>query len=243
MPEYIQVTQVCLAFRAPALVSAGLGKYTLSLRILLAHSLGVAELEKMDKGRESNLLTETLRQNPALLFSLIYMVASTIGMFYSWDFLRRFGIDVFDYAQLSDFLLASLKEPYTWLLAISVVVAVILDNALSRRVGSRKSSRWVSWYGNPRYRYMNFLIAIFLVAFLLNTYASFLAEKAFEGKGKIVDVRLGDDDDATTALLLGTTGQFIFLFDAASGQVTIHPNESIHSISFIAPVKTNSKKP
>ena len=227
------------------MVSGGLGKYALSLRILVAHSQGVAELEKMEKGRESNLLIATLRQNPALLFSFIYMVASTIGMFYSWNFLRRFGIDVFDYAQLSDFLLASLKEPYTWLLAISVVVAVALDNALSRRVGSRKSSRWLSWYGNPRYRYLNFLIAILLVAFLLNAYATILAEKAFEGKGKIVQVRLSDEaeSEATTALLLGTTGQFIFLFDVASRQVTIHPNESIHSISFIAPAKSSSKKP
>lgn len=197
----------------------------------------------MDKGRESNLLTETLRQNPALLFSFIYMVATTIGMFYSWDFLRRFGIDIFDYAQLSDFLLASLKEPYTWLLAILVVVVIAVDNAMSRRVGSRKNSRWVSWYGNPRYRYWNFLTAVLLVAFLLNAYATVLADRAFEGKGKIVEVRLAEEAEATTALLLGTTEQFLFLYDAASRQVTIHPNESIHSISFIAPVKTSSKEP
>lgn len=204
----------------------------------------------MDNGRQANFLTAMLRENPALLFSFIYVVASSIGMFYSWDYLRRFGIDVFDYAQLSDFLLASLKEPYTWLLAISVVVAVAMDNAMSRRVGNRASSRWISWYGHPRYRYLNFLIAILLVAFLLHTYASMLAEETLEGKGQLVEVRTGDEVEAETMLLLGTTGQFLFLYDAASRQVTIQPNESIHSISFTAPpisftapLKTSNKNP
>ena len=188
----------------------------------------------MEKQTQQNFLTATLREHPALLLSFTYVVASAIGMFYSWNYLRRFGIDVFEYAQLSDFLLASLKEPYTWLLSIVVVVGVALDNVLSRRVGSRTKSRWISWYGHPRYRYLNFIIAVMIMALLLDHYATIIAKKTVEGEGQIVEVR-PTEDEAKTLLLLGTTGQFIFFYDAATRQVTIHPNDSIHSISFLAP--------
>ena len=61
-------------------------------------------------------VTALLREHPALLVSVVYVAASTIGMAYSWAFLRHFGINIFNYAQIGDFLLASLKEPSTWLL-------------------------------------------------------------------------------------------------------------------------------
>jgi hypothetical protein len=56
-------------------------------------------------------MAAVLREHPALLVSTFYLAASFVGMFYSRAFLRRFGINVFNYAQISDFLLASLKEP------------------------------------------------------------------------------------------------------------------------------------
>jgi len=34
---------------------------------------------------------------------------------------------------------------------------------------------------------------------------------------------------------LGTTGQFVFLFDEDAERVDIHPFENIHSISFAVP--------
>ena len=67
-----------------------------------------------DNSQVTHLTRTLLKEHPALLVSALYVGASTIGMFYSWAFLRHFGINVFNYAQISDFLLASLKEPFTW---------------------------------------------------------------------------------------------------------------------------------
>ncbi len=75
-----------------------------------------------------------LRQHPALLVSAVYVIASIIGMLFSWDYLRLFGINVFNYSQIGDFLLASLKEPFTWVIVIMAVLLVMGDNAMSRRV-------------------------------------------------------------------------------------------------------------
>ena len=189
----------------------------------------------MNDLKTSNWLTGLLREHPALLVSLIYIVATTIGMFYSWDYLRQFGINVFNYAQIGDFLMASLKEPFTWLLALFAVTLVAGDNLMSRRFEKRNKFRWLRWYGSERYRSINYLIAILVVAIFLHGYAILNAKKTFAGEGQTVEVRLTDDKEIKTTLLLDTTGQFLFLFNHKTRQVTIHPHENVRSISFLAP--------
>ena len=180
-------------------------------------------------------LKRLLKDHPALIVSAFYVAASIIGMFYSWAFLREFEINVFNYAQISDFLLASLKEPFTWALVLLAVTLIQIDNASSRRIGRRENcSKWVAWYGTPRYRFFNNFAVIALVALFISLFATFQATNAREGHGKIVDVLFADSGAATTALLLGTTGQFVFLYDDTTERVDIHPIENIHSISFPA---------
>ena len=179
-------------------------------------------------------LRSVLREHPALLVSALYISASVIGMFYSWVFLRRFGINVFNYAQISDFLIASLKEPFTWALVVAAVLLVASDNAMSRRV-ERRGSKWFGWYGSPRYRFINNFAALYVVLSFIYLFAFFQAKDTYAGEGKIVDVVFAESGDQVTSLLLGTTGQFVFLFDAESKHVAIHPIENIHSISFTAP--------
>lgn len=181
-------------------------------------------------------LRRIVGQHPALIVSAFYVAASVVGMFYSWVFLRAFGVNVFNYAQISDFLLASLKEPFTWALVVLAVLLVGIDNASSRRFERRKkTARWLAWYGSPRYRLVNNFGAVFLVLMFIFTYATVQARQARDGEGKVVDVLFADTGAATTALLLGTTGQFVFLYDDTTGRVDIHPFENIHSISFAAP--------
>ena len=90
-----------------------------------------------------------LSEHPALLVSIVYFAASIIGMFYSWDFLRRFGINVFHYAQIGDFLLASLKEPFTWILVFLAIGLMVFDNAMSRRHQKKKREQVVSLVRQP----------------------------------------------------------------------------------------------
>lgn len=181
-------------------------------------------------------LKKVLRDHPALVVSGFYIAASIIGMFYSWAFLRQFGINVFNYAQISDFLLASLKEPLTCGLVALTVLLLLGDNASSRRFARRKKdSKWFGWYGSAGYRRVNNVMAVLLLLMYLYVFAWDQARDARAGDGKIVDVLFADSGAATTALLLGTTGQFIFMYDETTERVDIHPIENIHSISFRAP--------
>ncbi|MDJ0813897.1 MAG: hypothetical protein QNJ23_09210 [Woeseiaceae bacterium] len=181
-------------------------------------------------------IKKVLKEHPALVVSGFYVAASAVGMFYSWAFLSQFGINVFNYAHISDFLVASLKEPYTWGLVFLAVTLAWLDDRSSLRYSRReKKSKWFAWYGSPRYRFLNNFAVIALVAFYIYLFAWDQARELREGDGKFVDVMFADSGAATMALLLGTTGQFVFLYDDTTERVDIHPIENIHSISFRAP--------
>jgi hypothetical protein len=174
------------------------------------------------------------REHPALLVSVFYVAASMIGMFYSWAYLSHFGINVFNYAQLSDFLLASLKEPSTWALVFLAAALIFIDNASSRRVERKGPGKWLGWYGSPRYRFANNFLAIAMVLAFIYAYAHVQARDTKSGEAKFVDVTFDEGGAVKTAALIGTTGQFVILYDVKTLRVDIHPIESIHSLSFQA---------
>jgi hypothetical protein len=175
-----------------------------------------------------------LREHPALLVSGMYVAASTIGMVYSWDFLRHFGINVFNFAQIGDFLLASLKEPFTWGIVFAAIALMFLDNAMSRGAQKKALPRWVRWYGSNVYRSINYLTAMLLILIFLHIYAGTQAEIVKSGKGEVVEIALADGSPPRKAVLLGTTAQFLFLYDATTRRVDIHPNENVQAISLTA---------
>lgn len=188
----------------------------------------------MTETRARDWIAELIQRHPALLASAAYVAASVIGMFYSWAYLRRFDINVFNYAQISDFLLASLKEPFTWVLVFFSVAMILADNASSRRVQEKSKRRWLAWYGSPRYRQFNYFAAALMVLIFIYSYATVQARDVKAGDGKVVGVEFSDGAPAVSSILLGTTGQWVFLFNPYSREVDIHPTESIHSISFQA---------
>jgi hypothetical protein len=198
---------------------------------------------RMSAAQHPNWLRTVLKEHPALLVSLVYVAASAVGMFYSWDYLRRFGINVFHFAQVGDFLLGSLKEPFTWLVVIAASAVVSFDSWFSRRCEKRGAARWLRWYANARYRSMNYLVVVVITLLLLDLLATSNARATLSGKGQRVEVTLADGSAAKTATLLGTTGQFLFLFDGSAGRVTIHPHESVVSINLVMPVVAEVRSP
>lgn len=184
---------------------------------------------------EIHRLKALAKEHPALVLSFVYAIASMIGIVYSWAFLRHFGISVFDYAQISDFLLASLKEPFTWIIAIASVLVTAFDNSMSRRVEAKKGSRLFRWYGSPRYRSVNYLSGIVLVSFFLYFFASYKAGVTLEGEGKWVTVELAESAHIESGIQIGTTSLFLFLFEPESGKVSVHPHDSLASITFDLP--------
>lgn len=175
-------------------------------------------------------LRRWLLDHPGFLFSGLYVLASVIGMGFSWGFLHQFGINVFYYAEISDFMLASLREPLTWGLVVFALLVVAGDNTLSKQVAKKKPRRWLSWYASRRYRLFNYFVALQLCIVFIYAFASNKAEDVRAGKGDVVVVTLADGTAQEEMVLLGTTGQFLFLFQRENGRVFIHPHEAILTI-------------
>lgn len=178
---------------------------------------------------------EFVREHPAVIVSGLYLFATAVGMFFSWAYLRHFGINVFLYAEISDFLLASFKDPVIWAVVFVMLFAWYFDVRASKRWGSRERARGLRWYGTRTYRRLSYPAALFALVVFLSMAAGNEAEDARKGFGDIVNVSLADSESGRTGVLLETTARFVFLFDPDTQMVYVHPHESIAEISFIAP--------
>ena len=174
------------------------------------------------------------RQHPALFVSAFYVLASVIGMFFAWDYLRHFGINVLNYSEVTDFLMASIKEPMTWVMSFLALGVMFLDNASSRRWGSKERPRLLRWYGSPRYRASNYIVVFLVAGVLIDAYARVKSVLTMQGQGEVVELRLADSEVAETRMLLGTTGRYVFVYDLDSGHADVHPLENVMMIRAVS---------
>jgi hypothetical protein len=67
-------------------------------------------------------------KNPTLVLSLLYLYVTAMGLLYSSFLYARFGINILDYSEISDFLLAALKNPIvlSWSLSMALLYLVYL---------------------------------------------------------------------------------------------------------------------
>jgi hypothetical protein len=65
-----------------------------------------------------------LLDNPTLALTLLYLYVTAVGMLYSAVLYGRFGINIFDYSEIADFLLAAFKSPIA-LVAAGIQVALL----------------------------------------------------------------------------------------------------------------------
>src|SRR5215210_1029614 len=89
--------------------------------------------EEPTKGNSQGYLKEFFLANPTVVLSLLYLYVTAIGMLYSAVLYGRFGINVFDYSEISDFLLAAFKNPVAFLAAglLAVMGAAVLSIQMS----------------------------------------------------------------------------------------------------------------
>jgi hypothetical protein len=82
--------------------------------------------------------------NPTLVLTLLYLYVTAIGMVYSASLYGRFGINIFDYSEIGDFLLSAFKNPIALIYAGAQVGASLFFfvsiNSLAKRLRSHMLS-------------------------------------------------------------------------------------------------------
>lgn len=180
------------------------------------------------------VLWRLLRQEPALIVSAGYVLLSLLGLWSSYFFYLRFELSILDYLQISDFLVAGLRDPaYAAILGGGIALAIVVGwpDTLRRRnpakVEALRARHWgwrivfsrtplTSWDVSGMRPLTGLCTAVaFFMALGAAIYSLDKAEGIRnEGRGNRVTVQLTGDAAALKgeARLLGSSSAFVFLW-------------------------------
>ncbi len=209
-------------------------------------------VEAPEKRRKLNALYDSLDsaarffgQHPAMLGSLMYLLITCVGITYSFFLYQNFGINVFDFAETNDLLLAAFKDFNAFLISMLAVVSSIFLFALLLMLRPKGSaiddgSPTSSSAGKAILSTVVMFIVIFGIAFVV----AYLFSKA---EARSVKQNLEDPVNVTYRLtaagsaepttetdveLIGATQKAAFFYDPDDGHTLAIPHAQIVSIEF-----------
>jgi len=219
------------------------------------------QASSVDEGQRSSLLYTlnsllyTLKsiaiQNPTLVLSLIYAQVTLTGILYSWALYRQFGINIFDFANVSDFLLAALKNPSVIFVVTTVLfiapMGLWMYRFLTRdleaeRTASERHSFRTQLFLRIREQSANMVImTAFLVLTFVEVVPSYVAAVVEAGAIKrsehpFVEVRYkaasssADQVTESGLVLIGATTTTAFFYDEAAKHTLVIPQAQLIAI-------------
>ncbi len=180
-----------------------------------------------------------------------YLALIAIGMFHTFAFYRRFGVNILDFAEPSDFLLAPVRDPLVMVATVIPVLFIWAYFAAIERVGGRNRMRRraagipIAWWETkeenlamlrrvgPWARAATGLTRIWASGLWYQLYVS---NQIMLGRGFKVSVETTANTteagtDRRPLMLIGTTARFVFLFRTDDWRTVILPAENILRIT------------
>ena len=183
-------------------------------------------------------------EHPAALLSGAYLAVTIIGMLSSFTLFQRFGVNIFQFSQTSDFLIAAVRypiasfsillaAPFTWLVLWSD--QWFWDRSKLYRVVSL-GGRFRKFSHHPVAQLLFFVLYAWVAA---GVSARRNASAVRDGRGTAVTVELQSaaadgirDAGAFSAHLLGATSAYVFLYDVEGREVSAIPLENLARLTF-----------
>lgn len=179
-----------------------------------------------------NLFAVAARDHPTLLFTMVYLALTFVGMIHDLWFYFYFRINILDFSETSDFLLAAMRNPLVIVLCI-LPIAILLGFRKMRETEIRKSD----WYDNYHRKYIHtkwnspffriFIYGWFVViyaAVFTQLYAKREADRIKKGSGRRVSyIRNDGIRTDENPILLGTTAKFLFFYSPSTKTTEIVP--------------------
>lgn len=161
---------------------------------------------------------ESLLKEAQGIISVFYILAVAIGMLFNYQKYSEFGINIFDYADIFEFLVAPFSDItilfFTVGSCLLAYFVFIFDSWLIRKypkfytiilLGLNKKT----WYNS--YRYLTFLMLFFIYLYKsADFYGEISAEKT--KKQTPTSIRFVDDE-IKEGIIIGNTKQVIFLLE------------------------------
>ena len=179
-------------------------------------------------------------EHVGLLLTLSYVFLAAVGMLHEAIIFAIFRINIIEFAEPSDFVLAALRDPIVIVVSLVAVPLVALYYRWSTRMYVKNEGKRKWWMGSEKSRafvlrnyatLFVFTVVLYGVSFSL-LYASVKARRLRDGVGERVRIELVADPshltaDTTSYLLLGTTQKFLFLYDASKRATTVVPASNV----------------
>jgi hypothetical protein len=190
-------------------------------------------------------------EHPTLVFTLVYFALTGVGLIYDLWFFFYFKINILDYSETGDFLLAAIRNPLVILLAM-LPLGILSIGVQLREVASRKSPRYDAYrrkYINTVWnsRWLKITCAVFFVTVYATVftqlYAQLAANRVRHGAGATVTVvRNNGPTPAEKPILLGTTSRFLFLYYRSRRETEILPVDNVTSITVDSRLRSERRR-
>jgi hypothetical protein len=185
-------------------------------------------------------LMRIIREHPTLMLTLLYLALTFVGVVHDFFFYLYFKINVLDYSETGDFLLAALRNPLAVILAMVPIPLFVIVRRWGQTL--RKKSRTYERYQDQLNRMgLSSLparaagAAIFILVYIVlftELYAFSEAQRMHEGKGhRVAFLRNDGIASDEQPILLGTTGKFIFLYYPSRKATEIVPIDNTTALT------------
>ena len=175
------------------------------------------------------------REHPTLVLTLAYLALTFVGMIHDLWYYFYFRVNILDFSETSDFLLAAIRNPLVIVLSM-LPIGILLGVQRLRDTATAKSA----WYEKHRRKYAStrwnsvsmrfFIYGWFVIVYAIvftQMYAQREANRIKGGKGRRVALLRSDGITSDEQpILLGTTGKFVLLYFPSRRATEIVPIES-----------------
>lgn len=209
--------------------------------------------EEQEFMRLSLVLPAWLKDNPGLCLTALYLFASVVGIVFHYLFLRRFGFNVLEFSEGSDFLMVVVREPLTVALAMMGVVFYLAYGWCLMKVAPWARRTFARWRSTPEKRRANMVrfrrwqsliqaafIGIYAILFVM-LFSQWRAARIRAGDFRKVTVHYKTDSpraDGTLSAdglaLLGTTSRYVFFYDPVAKRAEVVPLDAIARLTWDA---------
>ena len=209
----------------------------------------------------------TLKREPALAITLMYLFVAMAGIFYNFSFYRRFDVPVLTLSQIGDFLVAGIQQPMALVLVLSTFPLCWVFDWINMRGRRRRAaaaarlralpsptyvqrSRLVmfEWLNARRwYTQLTYVLVVLLYSWtFVSIYAGYRADLVKHGDAPAVRLWMNGAAEPLAPAgprpwtYLGAIAEYVFVYDRETGRAAILP---VNAIGRIEPVARAGSKP
>ena len=165
------------------------------------------------KNTESSLvsLSRFLRDHWAFLLSFGYLYLTVIGMVFSYLSLNYYGINIFDYAEANDFLMAAFHDPLPALSASVMLGYMGFAYFFASKIAAKYEKRFSR---HKRFFLINFIISALIAPFILGL---LMGARSLAHPSKVTLTTKDSTPMVISGNLIGSSEKFLFVNSGTNG--------------------------